>query len=63
VTKLAEGSKGEIAKIMPYSKQLEKVFWEISLAMKKLGKRFSQTDATEEKSNRQMAGCSEKGTN
>jgi uncharacterized protein YukE len=49
VTKLAESSKGEISKIMPYSKELERVFREISQAMNELAKRFGQADMTVER--------------
>jgi Na+-translocating ferredoxin:NAD+ oxidoreductase RNF subunit RnfB len=46
VNKLAESSKSEISKIMPYSLELKKVFREIGQAMGELGKRFTQTDET-----------------
>ena len=44
VNKLAESSKGEIGKIMPYSKELKKAFLEIGQAMSDLSQRFGQTN-------------------
>ncbi len=43
VNKLAEGSKGEIAKITPYSQELGRVFKEIAQEVAEMGKRFQET--------------------
>jgi iron only hydrogenase large subunit-like protein len=56
VSKLAESSRGEITKIMPYSKELKRVFHEISGAMDELSARFAQTDETVGKMTRSAMG-------
>jgi hypothetical protein len=56
VTKLAESSKGEIVKITPYSRELERVFREISQAMAELGNHFGQADETVDRMTRAVSG-------
>ncbi len=44
VNKLAENSKSEIGKVLPYSQELKRAFVEISRAMGDLSRRFGQTN-------------------